>query len=482
MQPANIAVALRRRSPWEAIDLGLTMLQRWWRQVYAPLALVGAPLIAAAFGIAWYFDRVWLAIVLVWWLKPVYDRVVLHVLSRAVFGELARTRAVLGAWREWLGTGVLLALLPPFRFDFARSFNLAVRQLEGQRGKAARQRRSLLGRRARGYAVWLGVVCVAFEWMVLYPSFGLLLELLLPAKAAEGQSIWELMFGGGDESAVLWSYGDALAYAATVMLLEPFYVAAGFALYLNRRTLLEGWDIEVALRRIAERHAVSALLLCIGLSFSILATNVSAQPSGDPHTEIREVLKAKEFGHYAERERWRWSPPDWLDSLFKDSRSSKDKGADLRGIGYALAKAAEFALWILAGAALVYAVWFIARMLPRGGAPRPAPYRPPAALFGMALAPETLPPDVAQAAAALARAGKSREALGLLYRGALSTLVHQRGVQLLASHTELEVLRLSSSIYLEELVKAWRESAYADRHAGAADIEQLAQGYRGAFA
>ena len=27
----------------------------------------------------------------------------------------------------------------------------------------------------------------------------------------------------------------------------------GFALYLNRRTLLEGWDIEVALRRIAER-------------------------------------------------------------------------------------------------------------------------------------------------------------------------------------------------------------------------------------
>src|SRR5688572_18807991 len=98
MQPANIAVALRRRSPWEAIDLGLTMLQRWWRQVYAPLLLVGAPLVAAAFGIAWYFGHIWLAIVLVWWLKPLYDRIVLHVLSRAVFGELARTRTVLGAW------------------------------------------------------------------------------------------------------------------------------------------------------------------------------------------------------------------------------------------------------------------------------------------------------------------------------------------------------------------------------------------------
>ena len=36
----------------------------------------------------WFFERPWLAIALVWWLKPVYDRVVLHVLSRAVFGEL----------------------------------------------------------------------------------------------------------------------------------------------------------------------------------------------------------------------------------------------------------------------------------------------------------------------------------------------------------------------------------------------------------
>jgi hypothetical protein len=473
-------VALRRRSPWEAIDLGLTMLQRWWRPVYAPLLLVAAPLIAASFAIAWYFDRIWLAIVLVWWLKPVYDRVVLHVLSRAVFGELPRTGAVLAAWREWLGTGVLASLLPPFRLDLARSFNLAVRQLEGQRGKAARQRRALLGRRARGYAVWLGVVCAHFEWMVLYPSFGLLLALLLPAKAAEGQPFWEVLTGGSaDEAAALWSYGDALAYAATVLLLEPFYVAAGFALYLNRRTLLEGWDIEVALRRIAERHAVVGILI---LSFGLAVfTPADAQTAKNPQTEIKEVLKAPEFGHYTERERWQWKPPDWLDGLFSD-RKKAEKGSDWGGIGYALAKAVEFALWIAAGAALAYAIWFIARMLPRERWARPEPYRPPAVLFGMSLAPETLPADLPAAAAALARAGKSREALGLLYRGALSTLVHRRGVQLQASHTELEVLRLASSSYLEHLVTAWRESAYADRHASLEQIERLAQDYPAAFA
>jgi hypothetical protein len=39
------------------------------------------------------------------------------------------------------------------------------------------------------------------------------------------------------------------AYAMTVAFLEPFYVAAGFAMYLNRRADLEAWDIEQEFRR-----------------------------------------------------------------------------------------------------------------------------------------------------------------------------------------------------------------------------------------
>ncbi len=34
-------------------------------------------------------------------------------------------------------------------------------------------------------------------------------------------------------------------------IIEPLYVAAGFTLYLNRRTHLEAWDIELAFRSIA---------------------------------------------------------------------------------------------------------------------------------------------------------------------------------------------------------------------------------------
>jgi hypothetical protein len=39
------------------------------------------------------------------------------------------------------------------------------------------------------------------------------------------------------------------AYALAVFAIEPFYVAAGFAMYLNRRAELEAWDIEQELKR-----------------------------------------------------------------------------------------------------------------------------------------------------------------------------------------------------------------------------------------
>ena len=39
------------------------------------------------------------------------------------------------------------------------------------------------------------------------------------------------------------------AYMVAVLCVEPYYVAAGFAMYLNRRVELEAWDIEQEFRR-----------------------------------------------------------------------------------------------------------------------------------------------------------------------------------------------------------------------------------------
>jgi hypothetical protein len=328
----------------------------------------------------------------------------------------------------------------------------------------------VLGRRARGTAVWLTVVWLHFEAALLW-SAGAAADLLLPARLERAQAAEQPLLGLF-EAVRLASVNDALIYAAVILVLEPFYVAAGFGLYLNRRTLLEGWDIEVALRRIAERHAVAGLLISLALVLIGFAQPVFSQEK-NPKTEIAQVLKAPEFGHYRETMRWearsrsvaREELPDWR----------------LRGIGYALAKAAEVLFWMLALAAIAYALWRAWRLLPRARAPSAEPYRPPPALFGVELAPETLPPDLAGTAAALAREGRLREALSLLYRGALSELVHRRGIELLASHTEGEAVALAGMPYFGALVDAWQRCAYAKKEILEEQVMELAESYRKAF-
>jgi hypothetical protein len=477
VQPAEIAtprltalaVTLRRRSPWEATDLGIAMLQRWWRPVYAVHALVLGPIAILLILAGWFYDAIWLAMVALWWLEPVYDRAVLYVLSRAVFGNVPAPLSVLRSLRGW--SSGLLGALTFDRIDFARSFNLPVRQLEGQRGREARARRSVLGRRARGHAVWLTIVWIHFEWALVW-STGALTDLLLPAQLERARGADEPFLGGLFEAMQALSVMDAVVWAAVLLVLEPFYVAAGFGLYLNRRTLLEGWDIEVALRRIAERHAVALILIAAVLGIASPGP-VHAQEK-DSKKIIAEVLKDPEFGHYRETMQWQ----------ARDPAKPRERTAPdwrLHGIGYALAKAAEVLFWGLVVAAVAYALWWAMRLLPRGAALPHEPYRPPPALFGMELAPEKLPPSVADAAAALARDGKLREALSLLYRGALSELVHKRGIELLPSHTEGEAVKLAGMPYLASLVDAWRRCAYAQQRPLREEVERLVTDYKAAF-
>ncbi len=486
MQPADIAVTLRRRTAWEATDLGLAMLQRWWRPAYAVHAMLlgGVSAVALALGAA--YDAVWVAILVIWWLQPVYDRAVLHVLSRAVFGAVPRPLDVLRNSGAWLNTGLVKALTFD-RFDMARAFNLPVRQLEGQRGREARARRKLLGRRARGSAVWLTVVWLHFETVLLW-SAGALSQLLLPAQLERQRGDELPFFGGFSDWVQAATVGDGLVFVAVWLLLEPFYVAAGFSLYLNRRTLLEGWDIEVALRRIAERHAAAAAAILLSVACVLLPGQGLAQER-NPKTEIAEVLKAPEFGHYRDTTHWQMRSSDeagagsFWEKLWRWLFGERPKGDDAHtGLGYAIAKALQALFWIAVAAALAYLLWWASKLLPLVREPRRVPYRPPTALFGMELAPDKLPPDVAAAAAALAGQGRMRDALSLLYRGALSELVHKRGVHLLPSHTEGEAVRLAGMPYFAGLVEAWRACAYGRREPSAARVEELAAGYRQAFA
>ena len=98
--------------------------------------------------------------------------------------------------------------------------------------------------------------------------------------------------------------------------------------------------------------------------------------------------------------------------------------------------------------------------------------------------PESLPADVGAAAWALWQAGQVPAALSLLYRGALSRLIHRWHVPIAASTTEGECLELARGLlepgaqrYLTQVVRAWEANIYGNRQLSSAMGETLCTGF-----
>ena len=491
MNLERVAVKLRPRSAWEAIDLGFALARSTWRRLYGAWLAVYAPAALVVFS-ALHAHPLW-ALATMIWLKPLFDRVALHVLGASVFDEPPSVRATLRALPQALTPG-LLASLTLYRFDTARSFNLPIWQLERQRGLVARRRAAVLHKRARGAAVWLTLVCIHFEGLVLGSLIGSI-DLLIPEPYHLGIDPFLLFHLTLDRSA--WEFAlQAMFYVAAVSIVEPCYVAAGFALYLNRRTQLEAWDIELALRRMANRRDTRALAATAALALLLSAVVYCTSPqsalaqatqTSTAKQTIVDVLKQPEFDEYKETTGWRYRGPGswWNES--KDS-PSKSPSTAWMALGHALASALRALGWIAVAAIVVAALVYASRYLAGGGALRATRWQPPGALFGLDVRPESLPDDIAARALELIAAQRIAEALGLLYRGALSQLVHHDGVELASGATEGDCLRAvaerkppATSDYFGRLVQAWSAAAYANRIAQQALAEALAHEWRTHF-
>lgn len=246
MRPDRLTVNLRPRSGYEAIDLGFALVRRHARELWRAWLLLVLPLmLALALAEQALSAHMRVNCLLLWWCKPLYDAVVLLVLSRAVFGERIAPRDVLAEMRR-LGS-TLLAALTLRRLSLSRSFLLPAHLLEGLRGPARAPRIRLLREDTTASA---RLLTMAGGWMEASCIFGVLALLTWLLPDLYRARWWNSFFEPASHAGLL---GWQLLYIATVTLVEPFYVAAGFALYLNRRTWLEAWDIEVALKRVASR-------------------------------------------------------------------------------------------------------------------------------------------------------------------------------------------------------------------------------------
>lgn len=489
MQLTDLSIQVRQRSAWEAIDLGFALVQQYWRTLIIPYTLL-VLCIAIPVWLILPESYLWISSLIIWWLKPLYDRLILYILSRQLFNQTTTTAEAFSALPQLIFHTGLWSALSYRRFSFSRSYNLAIWQLEGLRGSALKERQALIYLQGHSNAVWLTIGCVHLEWIILFSLYALIL--MLDPSGAIWEHIKGLFRGDLDMDTQYWySLLDFIFLILTILVIEPFYVAAGFMLYINRRTQLEAWDLEIAFRKLGERlteltqtgrSLLASLMLflvisTLGLS---LAPPIHAQslsktetkneilaperlPAEQATTQINQVMQLEELSNRRKINTW----------LPKDKSTQQDDENQLpEDFIQLMASLLKTLLWIGVILALILALIYRHKILALLS-PLQKPVQLstiPEVLFGLDIRPASLPEDIAGTARQLWEAGHAREALSLLYRGALVILTHQEQLAIHASHTEGDILQLAKPItaperyaYLRTLTQLWQTIAYAHR-------------------
>ncbi|GMO50605.1 MAG: hypothetical protein Ta2G_08230 [Termitinemataceae bacterium] len=233
---------LRERTNFAALDSGLLL----WRANILILFCVFAIPIAflTAIGALVPFEINDLVFYLViWWLKPLFDRMALHIVSVSFFNKEAKGKTLLRGIRGSIMSGLAGDLLWR-RFSIRRSAVMPLRVLEAHGGKKLLERKKALEAGGLNFGLFLTVFCFILECMlyisdlVFYAVFNQMLNLSLLIKAESKLLFWI----------------EYLPYIINYIFVETLYVSAGFALYINSRVIVEGWDLQIAFKKAASNE------------------------------------------------------------------------------------------------------------------------------------------------------------------------------------------------------------------------------------
>lgn len=470
MEIDRLAAVIRPRTPWEGLDLGFVLARLWfpallglWCVTALPIALFGGVLLKGS-------PDLWL--LLVWWFKPLYEAPLVFWLSRRLFGESLGVRDLWRARRQVFPLRLLPNLLW-LRLHPSRSLQFPILILEGLEGKARRQRQRVL-QGTGGTGIWLTIICVHLE-SVLWLSGLLLVAIMIPDGLPKLDLSASVLEQG---STPYWV--STLIYWLAMAAMAPFYVAAGFALYLARRTELEAWDLELVFRRVEGaprhrgRHRAQTGVVAMAMLAASLAACLPSPAQGlelsreQAKEEIEAVLASKEFKQTREIEIWVYAGgedasedsgalPDWLLEL-------------LRGLGRGGEMAAIAFKWLLFMAGGVLVLFVLRRVLRDLHRPRRAPSAQQEAPMTVTLAPRTkieLPADILKEVEARIGRDDLRGALSLLYAASIDLLQRRYGLKVKESTTEFECLALvlgqlpaDEGNLMGRLVRAWQRLAY----------------------
>jgi len=494
MKLENMAFVARPRTPWEAVDLGLLMARTWWWLLVLSWLALALPVALLCWLLP--IPDAWVPWLL-WWLKPLFERPQLYILSRAIFGTVPSLRETLRALPDMMASQ-WFASLTWRRFSPSRSYDLPLVMLEGAEGQTRRQRMALLHQSQYAQSSWLALMGAHLE-IVLALAGLMLLPSLTPWGEPGSQFSWMLEQG---ELLVLF-------YLLAMALIAPFYVAGGFALYLNRRIHLEGWDIELVFRRLAKRQEtsrqVSALLLA-GLCLLSLFPPSPAWADDEPEEEVVSVVMGARpgslspeaarrgiedvLGSDALQEKKTLQLPKFLTESSEEEEPSWSPGFGLDWVSD-LARVLEWLAWLGFAVLLGVVAWryrdWLGRLVPSVARRSVRPPQPET-LFGLDIRESSVPGELAETVWRLWQQGQHREAVGLLYRASLSRLIHQKGFEFQSGDTESDCLRQvqargdeALSEYCGQLTSLWQDLAYGHRTPQSQAVRALCRQWESLF-
>ena len=521
----HLAVRARLRSAWESVDLGILLARRHWWQLAAlwlPPALAVFVLLAAIFP-----DSPNLALLFVWWLKPLFERLPLLIASRQLFSENTSFRDALRQFRQANGRDFLAWLLWR-RLSFTRSFDMPVTVLENSTGKTRSARLALLHRNTAGTASWVHIVGAHVE-LIFTLGVAALCYLMIPEQL--DINWWPML--DANNTGFQW-----VANACSLLIMAavaPFYVCAGFMLYIGRRVKLEAWDIEIHFRKLRARldagkkpnsshkprtNTGTTLLCALALNLLAIAGLSAPQPAlADPVTPdqaqelIDETLAGEDFHQRESVSQWRvkdfesreyhfpaWLIDliEWLESLGGDDEPEEEDSDSNSSMVALIAGIIEVVLWITAIGLVAFLLWQFRHRIRALAGYRPIKKSPdrkqPETLFGLDVRSESLPDDVTAEVRHLWTRGAQREAVGLLYRATLSNLISRFDCHFRDHHTESECAQLVREEaeqdprlhpvlvdFFGQLTRSWQQQAYAHRPPTDTALETLCRDWQTVF-
>jgi len=533
MNLETITAKIRPRRGWEAIDLGVTLVQNHAKTLYKIWFAISLPLFLVLTIAMNAVPEI--MIIVFWWLKPIMERPLLHFLSRELFGESLSLKQCV---RSFFSVAKIqwFASLTWRRFSFTRSLDLPLIQLEGLKGSQRAKRLRVIHSGDSGSAVWLTIVFILVE-TIIYLSLITLIYLLVPEVYLENFDLWKWMTGDTDSDLMAYLF-NLLMYLG-ISLVAPFYVACGFALYLNQRTHLEAWDIELAFKRLATKLAekssnykvrlASLLLPCLMvLNISMFDSNKAYAEEVEPaeitivndegiepvlkepalkeekpenklkkesidlsqldlnsltHEQVKQLITDIKIGedfHQKEMQE---------DYIYRKSTENEDGFKPQFSSGWLIfaklmALVVEFALWIFVAVLILFLIIKYKHLVFKRVPNKKILQKRPEKLFGLDLNAESLPEKPWLVAKQLIGEDKFREATSLLYRASLIWYIDNSNARIKEGYTELECLtqiskyaKKSSQKYLQSLTYNWRALAYAHQIPTKAVLNELCENW-----